>query len=212
MSRRAWMMSLVLWPIAAAAQPASGNNDQTMLGMRLFNQSCRVCHTKPQLVSPQYGPVLSMNTLGGKADVMREVISNGTPRMPGFKYHFKPAEIDAIVAYIKTIPAPSDAPPPVKAGSVARRRLEIWRTPCAAGLIVTNLAAVAAILISVPAFADALLSGTIKSSDGKAMGGVTVSAKPDGGTITTTVFTRRRRQFLFSGAWPTAATGSGRRR
>ena len=117
MSRCAWMMSLVLWPIAAAAQPAGGNNDQTMLGMRLFNQSCRVCHTKPQLVSPQYAPVLSMNTLGGKADVMREVIGNGTPRMPGFKYHFKPAEIDAIVAYIKTIPAPSDAPPPVKAGS-----------------------------------------------------------------------------------------------
>jgi len=117
MSRSAWIMSLVLWPLAAAAQPASGGGDQTALGMRLFNQSCRVCHTKPQLVSPQYAPVLSMNTLGGKADVMREVIGNGTPRMPGFKYHFKPAEIDAIVAYIKTIPAPSDAPPPVKAGS-----------------------------------------------------------------------------------------------
>ena len=117
MSRRAWMMSLVLWPLAAAAQPANGGNDQTMLGMRLFNQSCRVCHTKPQLVSPQYAPVLSMNTLGGKSDVIRETIGNGTPRMPGFKYHFKPAEIDAIVAYIKTIPAPSDAPPPVKAGS-----------------------------------------------------------------------------------------------
>jgi mono/diheme cytochrome c family protein len=107
---------LILIPscLAAAAQPASG--DQTTLGMRLFNQSCRVCHTKPQLVSPQYGPVLSMNTLGGKADVIRETISNGTPRMPGFKYYFKPAEIDAIVAYIKTIPAPSDAPP-AKAGS-----------------------------------------------------------------------------------------------
>src|ERR1700680_1153064 len=117
MSRRAWMMSLRLCPIAATAQPASGGSDQTMLGMRLFNQSCRVCHTKPQLVSPQYAPVLSTNTLGGKADAMREVISNGTPRMPGFKYHFKSAEIDAIVAYIKTIPAPSDAPPPVKAGS-----------------------------------------------------------------------------------------------
>jgi mono/diheme cytochrome c family protein len=118
MSRRAWIVSLglVLWPFAAAGQPAAGGSDQTALGMRLFNQSCRVCHTKPQLVSPQYAPVLSMNTLGGKADVMREVISNGTPRMPGFKYHFKPAEIDAIVAYIKTIPAPSDAPPP-KAGS-----------------------------------------------------------------------------------------------
>jgi mono/diheme cytochrome c family protein len=117
MRRRAWTISLglVLWPFVAAAQPTSG--DPTMLGMRLFNQSCRVCHAKPQLASPQYAPVLSMSTLGGKADVMREVIGNGTPHMPGFKYHFKPVEIDAIVAYIKTIPAPSDAPPPVKAGS-----------------------------------------------------------------------------------------------
>ena len=118
MSRRAWMMSLVLWPIAAAAQPANGNSDQTMLGMRLFNQSCRVCHTKPQLASPQYAPVLSMNTLGGNADIMRQVISSGTPRMPGFKYDFTPEQVDAIIAYIKTIPAPADAgPAPVKAGS-----------------------------------------------------------------------------------------------
>src|SRR5580704_10688982 len=110
MGRRAWMVSLglVIWPVAATAQ----SNDQTLLGMRLFNQSCRVCHTKPQLTSPQYAPVLSMNSLGGKTDVMREVIGNGTPRMPGFKYHFNPTEIDAIVAYIKTIPAPSETPKP----------------------------------------------------------------------------------------------------
>jgi mono/diheme cytochrome c family protein len=102
--------TLAAHPLGAAAQPAGGA-DQTLLGMRLFNQSCRVCHTKPQLSSAQYGPVLSMNSLGGKADVMREVISNGTPRMPGFKFHFKPAEIDAIVAFIKTIPAPPQATP-----------------------------------------------------------------------------------------------------
>ena len=65
------------------------------------------------------------------------------------------------------------------------------------GFIVTTLTAVAAILVSVPAFADALLSGTVKSSDGKAMGGVTVSAKPDGGTITTTVFTDDAGQYYF---------------
>jgi mono/diheme cytochrome c family protein len=120
MRRRAWMalFSLALWPFAALAQPVGAGNDQDLLGMRLFNQSCRVCHTKPQLVSPQYAPVLSMNTLGGKADVIREVISNGTPRMPGFKYDFKPAEIDAIVAYIKTIPAPEAvAPAAGKAGA-----------------------------------------------------------------------------------------------
>ena len=119
MSRRAWIVvfGLVLCPAASTAQSANDGTDQTQLGTRLFNQSCRVCHTKPQLSSPQYAPVLSMNTLGGKADVMHETIANGTPRMPGFKYHFKPAEIDAIVAYIKTIPAPADAPRPAKAGS-----------------------------------------------------------------------------------------------
>jgi len=93
--------------IAVAQQPASAQSDQRTLGMRLFNQSCRVCHTKPQLTSPQYGPVLSMNTLGGNAEAIGQFISNGTPRMPGFKYTFKPAEIGAIVAYIKTIPAPA---------------------------------------------------------------------------------------------------------
>jgi mono/diheme cytochrome c family protein len=112
MNRRAWMvlLALALWPAAASAQSPSGTDARQKLGLRLFNQSCRVCHTKPQLISPQYAPVLSMDTLGGKADVVREVISNGTARMPGFKYDLKPAEIDAVVAYIKTIPAPAAAP------------------------------------------------------------------------------------------------------
>src|SRR5829696_4363736 len=47
--------------------------------------------------------------LGRQADVMREVISNGTPRMPGFKHHFERGEIDAIVAYLRTVPAPQAA-------------------------------------------------------------------------------------------------------
>jgi mono/diheme cytochrome c family protein len=29
--------------------------------------------------------------------------------MPGFKYHFEPAEIEAIAAYLKTIPAPASS-------------------------------------------------------------------------------------------------------
>jgi streptogramin lyase len=66
----------------------------------------------------------------------------------------------------------------------------------ARALLVANLTA-AAIVMAAPAFADALLSGTIKSSDDKAMGGVTVSAKPDGGTITTTVFTDEAGQYYF---------------
>ena len=96
----------------AGAQPAGNQalDDKQLLGMRLFNQSCRVCHTKPQLTSPLYGPELSQNSAGGQETVMQDVISNGTPRMPGFKYHFEPAQIEAIVAYLKTIPTPASTP------------------------------------------------------------------------------------------------------
>ena len=128
MKRWRWQLvfvaMLAAWPLGtASAQSAGGGEAQ--LGMRLFNQSCRVCHSKPQLTSPQYAPVLSMNTLGGKGEIIHEVIANGTPRMPGFKYHFTPAQIDAVVAYIKIIPAPSDAPPAAaKPGAGASREAD----------------------------------------------------------------------------------------
>ena len=112
MKRSAWfaLTMLAVWPHGVFGQPIAANSpldDKQLLGMRLFNQSCRVCHTKPQLTSTLYGPPLSRQSLSGQEDVMREVISNGTPRMPGFKHHFEPPQIDAIVAYLKTIPAPA---------------------------------------------------------------------------------------------------------
>jgi mono/diheme cytochrome c family protein len=111
-----WMipLALALSLVGASAQQGSGDlvlDEKQLLGMRLFHQSCRVCHTKPQMVSPLYGPELSQNSLGGQEGVMREVISNGTPRMPGFKYHFEAAQIEAIVAFLKTIPAPPTPTP-----------------------------------------------------------------------------------------------------
>jgi len=100
---------------AAAAQPFPASDTltpQQLQGRNLFNQSCMVCHVKLQITSPaKYGPDLSRNALGGQEAVMREVISNGTPNMPGFKYHFEPDQIDAIVAYVKTLPAPTPNPP-----------------------------------------------------------------------------------------------------
>ena len=113
----AWMIPLALGlslPAASAQQGDQTLDDKQLLGRRLFNQSCRVCHTKPQMVSPLYGPELSQSSLGGQESVMRDVIGNGTPRMPGFKYHFEPAQIEAIVAYLKTIPTP---PTPAPAGT-----------------------------------------------------------------------------------------------
>src|SRR5712692_451091 len=46
--------------------------------------------------------------------------------------------------------------------------------------------------------ADILLSGTVTSFMGEKMGGVTVSAKPEGGTITTSVFTDAAGNYYFA--------------
>jgi mono/diheme cytochrome c family protein len=122
MPRRAAVLALVL-PLLLDPSVIARAEDgaQQKLGMRIFNQSCRLCHTKPQIISPQYAPVLSMNTLGGKSNLITEVISNGTPRMPGFKYQYKPDEIAAIAAYIQTIPVPAATAVPASGKSNASR-------------------------------------------------------------------------------------------
>ena len=110
----AWVATCIAGAIAQPAPSERSLDEKQLLGMRLFNQSCRVCHTRPQMTSPLYGPELSQSSAGGNEQVMRELIANGTPRMPGFKYHFEPAQIEAIVAYLKTIPA---TPAPAASGS-----------------------------------------------------------------------------------------------
>ena len=94
--------ALLACPALAAAQ------EPQLLGMRLYNQSCRVCHTTPQPTSPQYAPVLSRISLNGSDEALRTTIAEGSAKMPGFKYQLKPAEIEAIVAYLKTVPPPAD--------------------------------------------------------------------------------------------------------
>ena len=94
---------------AQGASPDAAFNDAQREGLRLFSQSCGVCHTVVQQRTKQYGPVLSRETLGGDEEAMRDYIGQGTPRMPGFRYNFEPEQISAIVQYIKTIP-PQSAP------------------------------------------------------------------------------------------------------
>ena len=86
-------------------------NDTQQLGQKLFYQSCVVCHTKPQITSGQYGPVLSKDSLGGQEAVLSAFIGTGTSRMPGFRFQFDPTQINAIVAYLKTVPAPIPSAP-----------------------------------------------------------------------------------------------------
>lgn len=113
----ALLPGLLVCVTAAAAQDTAA--DQVKLGERLVGQSCVVCHFAPQITSGAYAPALSKDTLAGNAQIMHQFIADGSQRMPGFKYQFNPQQIDAIVAYVKTIPPAAAAPPPRKTRSDA---------------------------------------------------------------------------------------------
>jgi mono/diheme cytochrome c family protein len=108
-----WML---LFLLAAGSQSASAQqagaalNDTQRHGQQLLAQSCGICHLPPELGARTYGPQLNKAAGGGDDDIMREYILNGTPRMPSFKAYLKPADIDAIISYVRTVPVPAAAP------------------------------------------------------------------------------------------------------
>jgi mono/diheme cytochrome c family protein len=105
-------------PLALAADEHEHLTDQQRLGWRLFETSCGVCHTRPTLVAGMYGPELNKETAGGSEELIRGIVTNGTPRMPAFKYTYNPDQIAAIAAYVKTLPVGNQAltvPPATRA-------------------------------------------------------------------------------------------------
>jgi mono/diheme cytochrome c family protein len=91
---RSAVLSAVLLAVLAArgvsAQQAGTDEHLTAtqkLGRQVFAQSCGICHLPPQINARTYGPQLSKDTAGGSDEVIRGLISEGTPRMPGFKHY-----------------------------------------------------------------------------------------------------------------------------
>src|SRR5262245_59271580 len=111
-------VSTLLLALAAAAPAAHGQqkdlSETQLLGRQVFAQSCGICHLQPSLGVKTYEPMLNKSATAGNDDVMRAFIVNGTDRMPAFKYYLKPAEIDAIITYLRTVPVPAAANEPQK--------------------------------------------------------------------------------------------------
>lgn len=84
------------------------NPDQTE-GRAIFSRSCTICHLPLQYGAPTFGPLLHRASLDGDQQVLRGVIANGMPHMPGFQHMYTQAQIDSIIAYLKTVPAPAPA-------------------------------------------------------------------------------------------------------
>src|SRR5262245_65032271 len=97
-------IALLLAGLQAAAAADVELNQTQMLGRRLVDQHCGVCHTRPTLVSGMYGPELSRETASGNQEVVRGIVENGTPRMPAFKYMLNADQITAIAAYLAVLP------------------------------------------------------------------------------------------------------------
>ena len=110
MKRKLCVMVLTLCAAAPAAfaQKAEGDLNETQAkGRQLLAQSCGICHLAPSLGAKTYGPALNKGTVGGSDEAMRAIISMGTERMPAFRYYLTGSDIDAIIAYVRTIPAPA---------------------------------------------------------------------------------------------------------
>src|SRR3954452_13199596 len=91
-------------PQLPLAQQGDNLNETQRHGRQLLAQSCGVCHLPAALNARTYGPPLNKNAGGGDDDIMRQYITDGTPRMPAFKHYLKPNEIDDIIAYVRTVP------------------------------------------------------------------------------------------------------------
>ena len=113
MKRGALFFLLFAFPLAIPAQQDKSNSPVTLsetqiLGRRIFQQRCAICHTESTPGARRYGPVLSKELVDGNEETIRDFITNGSKgKMPGFKYGLEPPEINAIVEYLKTVPRPA---------------------------------------------------------------------------------------------------------
>jgi mono/diheme cytochrome c family protein len=59
------------------------------------------------VISKPYGPALNKGMVEGREGSVRYTIKEGEiGLMPGFRYALEPAEIDAIIEYLKTVENP----------------------------------------------------------------------------------------------------------
>ncbi len=162
-----------------AAPPALSEGE--LAGRRLVTQRCAICHDPVgQPRGETLGPQLDRRTVAGEREaVARRLIATGSRRMPGFRHALRPAQVDDIVAYLKTVPADGSgsASPQADAPRSAAGPAQGATAPAA----------------------RARLSGQVLGDGpaGPPLAGIAVSARAAGRTFTTTVFTDEQGRYAF---------------
>jgi mono/diheme cytochrome c family protein len=119
--RWAILIFLGIFPLTARAQQANTEkplNDVQKLGQRVFQQRCGICHAPARAGFQMYGPPLYKGLIYAGEEAIKEMIWNGSGKMPGFKFGLQPAEVDAIVEYLKTVPKPPRSTEPAPGGTM----------------------------------------------------------------------------------------------
>ena len=87
----------------AAAPPAL--SEVELAGKKLFVQRCALCHDLlGQPATTTVGPWVDGEVLKARGEAaVRQKILDGSPRMPAWKYTLDAAQVDAVIAYLKTV-------------------------------------------------------------------------------------------------------------
>lgn len=150
-------------------------------GRKLFAQYCALCHDPVgQPTGATYGPLLSLEYIKAVGETkVRDMILKGSSRMPGFQYQFEGDEINQVIAYLKTVSADSLVQKPtVSAGAGSQKERSIKD-------------------LDENTKASARLQGTVHAATGEALAGIAVSARAQGTTVSTTVFTNDSGKYYF---------------
>ena len=115
-----WAVLFALAGAAQAQQPSSAPsaaaalNEQQATGKRLFQQNCALCHLpEPERskdpndegtsIGPRLNGVFGPPRSRPEALVKTFIQQGVAGKMPGFRYALEPAEIDAVISYLKTL-------------------------------------------------------------------------------------------------------------
>jgi mono/diheme cytochrome c family protein len=104
---------LVVLPSVSAQSPPPAQSatasETAKRGEAWFYQRCSLCHMGRIVKDDTYQPMaprlngVLRNAAPEREKLVRELIQRGSPRMPGFRYNFTPAEFEELVAYLKTL-------------------------------------------------------------------------------------------------------------
>lgn len=94
---------------SGGATPTSGDtrflaslSESERQGAFLYRQRCYTCHVS-RLSPRAYGPPISRRNVEGRDAAVRQLILDGTERMPAFKYGLEVSQVDLILAYLKRV-------------------------------------------------------------------------------------------------------------